>query len=90
MGLLYVSAVLDKAGHEVSVGLATKGNIQRLVEKASPEIVGFSVITPGYPYTKELIRAVRAENSQTHIVLGGYHPTFCTEEVLKETERISL
>ena len=86
LGLLYISAVLERAGHEVSVGLATKGNIQRLVEKASPEIVGFSVVTPGYPYTKELIQAVRAENLQTHIVLGGYHPTFCAEEVLKETE----
>lgn len=86
MGLLYIAAVLDRAGHKVSVELATKGNIRRLVEKASPEVVGFSVMTPDYPDTKELIKAVREESPKTRIVLGGYHPTFCAEEVLKETE----
>jgi len=86
MGLLYIAAVLDKAGHNVTVKLATKGNIQHLMEKASPEIVGFSVMTPDYPYTKELIKTVKQENPKTHTVLGGYHPTFRPEEVLKETE----
>lgn len=86
MGLLYVASVLDRVGHNVSVKFATKGNIQRLVEKASPDVVGFSVMTPDYPYTKELITAVKEENPKLHIVLGGYHPTFRPEEVLKETE----
>jgi len=35
------------------VDLATKGNIQRLMEIYSPEIVGFSVMTPDYPYPKD-------------------------------------
>ncbi len=43
-------------------------------------------MTPDYPYTKELIEAIRVESPKTPIVLGGYHPTFCAEEVLKETE----
>jgi len=86
MGLLYIAAVLEKAGHKVNVEFATKGNMQRLLEKASPEVVGFSVMTLEYPYTKELIKTVRLESPETHIVLGGYHPTFCAEEVLKETE----
>jgi len=86
MGLLYIAAVLDRAGHEVSVELATRGNIRRLVQKASPEVVGFSAMTPNYPYTKELIKVVREESPKTRIVLGGYHATLRTEEVLKETE----
>jgi len=86
MGLLYIAAVLDRGGHDVCVGFATKGNIQRLVEKASPEIVGFSVMTPDYPYTKDLIKAVKVESPKTHIVLGGYHPTFCADEILKDTQ----
>jgi anaerobic magnesium-protoporphyrin IX monomethyl ester cyclase len=85
LGLLYIASVLDKAGYDVSVGLATKGNIRRIVEKTSPEVVGFSVITPDYPYTKELVKSVREESPKTRIVLGGYHPTFCANEVLKET-----
>lgn len=86
MGLLYIAAVLNRAGHDVSVEFATKGNIERLVEKASPEIVGFSVMTPDYPYTKELIKTVKREEPKTNIVLGGYHPTFCAEEVLRDTQ----
>lgn len=86
MGLLYLAAVLDRAGHEVRVGFATKGNIQRLTEKSSPEIVGFSVMTPDYPYTKDLIKAIKVENPKTRVVLGGYHPTFCADEILKDTQ----
>jgi anaerobic magnesium-protoporphyrin IX monomethyl ester cyclase len=86
MGLLYIAAVLDRAGHEVSVEFATQGNIQRLVEKTAPEVVGFSVMTAGYPYAQKLIQGVKAEKPTTPIVLGGYHPTFCPDAVLKETE----
>jgi len=86
IGLLYIAAVLDRAGHDVRVKLATKGNIRSLVEKTAPEVVGFSVMTSEYHYTKELIKAVKEENPKTRIVLGGYHPTFCAQEVLKETE----
>ena len=86
LGLLYIAAVLNRSGHEVRVKLATKGNIRSLVEKTAPEVVGFSVMTSEYHYTKELIKAVREENPKTRIVLGGYHPTFCAQKVLKETE----
>lgn len=86
MGLLYIAAYLDRAGHEVDVALATKGNIQRLMEIYSPEIVGFSVMTPDYPYTKYLIKRVKEVSPETKMVLGGYHPTFCAAEVLKETD----
>lgn len=86
LGLLYIASVLNVAGHDVSVGFATKGNIHSLLEKFRPEIVGFSVITADYPYTKDLVKSVKKENPETKIVLGGYHPTFLADEVLKETE----
>lgn len=86
LGLLYIASVLDTAGHEVSIGFATKGNIHSLLKKFRPELVGFSVITADYPYTKDLVRSVKNEKPEIKIVLGGYHPTFLAEEVLKETE----
>jgi radical SAM superfamily enzyme YgiQ (UPF0313 family) len=86
LGILYIAAVLERAGHDVGVGFATKGNIRRLVEKNSPEVLGFSVITPDYPYTKELVRIVREESPKTRIVLGGYHPTFRADEVLEDAD----
>jgi len=86
LGLLYIAAVLEKSGHEVEVCFATKGNIHSIIEKTSPELVGFSVLTANYPYTKELIRSAKKENPEIQIVLGGYHPTFCSDEVFKETE----
>lgn len=86
LGLLYIAAVLENCGHEVEVGFATRDNIRGIVKKNSPELVGFSVLTANYIFTKELIRSVKEENSDIPIVLGGYHPTFCSDEILKETE----
>ncbi|MCK5628480.1 B12-binding domain-containing radical SAM protein [Candidatus Bathyarchaeota archaeon] len=85
LGLLYIAAVLENSEHEVRVGFATKSNIQSIIEKTSPELVGFSVVTADYPYTKELVKLAKKENPELQIVLGGYHPTFCSDEVLKET-----
>lgn len=85
LGLLYIASVLDFAGHDVSVGFATKGNIHRLLEKFRPEIVGFSVITADYPYTKDLVESIKKKDPDIIVVLGGYHPTFLAEDVLNET-----
>jgi anaerobic magnesium-protoporphyrin IX monomethyl ester cyclase len=86
LGLLYIASVLEIAGHEVCVGFATKGNIHNLLKKFKPQLIGFSVITADYLYTKDLVKSTKKENPEIKIVLGGYHPTFLPDEVLKETE----
>ncbi len=89
-GLAHMSAVLKEAGHTVDLWQlcediaplpSRKGFIKRLKE-IEPDIVGFSVVTNQWPYTRELAAWAR-EATSVPLVCGGIHATVAGEEVLQ-------
>uniref|UniRef100_A0A6M3KVJ3 Putative vitamin B12-binding domain containing protein n=1 Tax=viral metagenome TaxID=1070528 RepID=A0A6M3KVJ3_9ZZZZ len=59
---------------------------EKLVDKVislKPDLIAFSVLTDGYQWALGMARMIK-ERTDTPIIFGGFHPTICPEEVIKE------
>jgi anaerobic magnesium-protoporphyrin IX monomethyl ester cyclase len=81
MGLLYVAASLEKAGHRVVVrDLAVEGGEVTDADFKSADAVGISSDTTRIKRAMGL--AARAARFDRPVILGGPHPQFMPEEIL--------
>ncbi|RMF67633.1 MAG: radical SAM protein [Calditrichaeota bacterium] len=79
LGLLYIGAVLKKAGHDVEFDLAESR--EHLPDMADADVVGISCTTIQF---KPGLRVAKAAKEQGKIVvMGGPHPTSSADEVLR-------
>ncbi|WP_456434656.1 B12-binding domain-containing radical SAM protein [Methanopyrus sp.] len=86
VGLLYLSAYLEREGFSVDiVDCPAKGlDIEEVVKRASGyDAVGITVTTPAAPYAYEIARRVKEKG--VFVFLGGPHPTFMDGEALRES-----
>lgn len=89
-GLAHLSAVLKSAGHEVALlqlceeisALPSRQAFMTAVKKEKPDLVGFSVVTNQWAYTRELAAWTRAATS-VPLICGGIHATAAPEEILE-------
>lgn len=91
-GLASLSAVLKKAGHEVSLYHLTRPvprrEFQENLKKESPDLLGFVTMTREYPQVREY--ALWAKDVlDVPVISGSYHPTTLPEEVIA-TEGIDM
>jgi len=81
MGLLYVAASLEQAGHRVVVrDLAAEGIEVADADFTSADVVGISSDTTRIDSAMRLAR--RAARFGRPVILGGPHPQFMPEEIL--------
>ncbi len=89
LGLAWIAAVLERAGHKVKIidsptlRLGVKDFI-REVKGWSPDLIGFSVITPTARKAYTTVRLLKKYFSDIPIIGGGPHPTFMYGEALNE------
>ncbi len=89
-GIAHLSAVLRAAGHEVALWqlcedlseLPSRAEFKARVKKENPDLVGFSVVTHQWPYTKQLAAWAR-EATDAVLVCGGIHAMAAPREILK-------
>jgi radical SAM superfamily enzyme YgiQ (UPF0313 family) len=89
-GLAHISAVLKKAGHSVDLWqlcedlapLPSKEQFINRLKELAPDVVGFSVVTNQWPYTKKLASWAR-ETTSVPLVCGGIHAMAAPEEILQ-------
>jgi radical SAM superfamily enzyme YgiQ (UPF0313 family) len=90
LGLGYVAAVLQKAGHTVAfsdLGLSDGEPATRLLqeaEAADAQALGFTVQTPQYNEFLDLMRKTKPQLPGMPIVIGGAHASVLSEEVLRD------
>jgi amino acid adenylation domain-containing protein len=94
MGILYLASYLRRKGIEVYCQLndvhyvdaaAMEQNIQQLLDKFKPKLVGVSL--KWFPHIArglEICRLVKKHAPQTKIVLGGDSATFFCEELIRK------
>ncbi|MFA5070498.1 MAG: radical SAM protein [Patescibacteria group bacterium] len=84
LGLGYLAAVLEKAGHEVKIFdcMVEEGSAVDYCSNFSPELVGISANTPLIKSAWEIASEIKKKGN-SFIVLGGPHPTALPEESLK-------
>ncbi|MGD8717619.1 MAG: radical SAM protein [Candidatus Zixiibacteriota bacterium] len=88
-GISSVAAVLQDAGHDVSlihlIGRPERDEFEARVREAAPDVVGFSSRTTIWPEVRRLAGIVR-EVSDAPVVAGGVHVTLDPEEVAASPE----
>jgi len=90
LGILYIAAVLEQAGHKVMVvdaaaELLDVARTVRRVEDFQPEIIGIGSFTVTFETTKVLGEALKQAMPAIPLVLGSYHVTLVPEQAMAGT-----
>lgn len=79
-GVMLLSAILKKAGHQVALALIQQGNLSNKIKKFKPDVIGYSVIGSEISAFEKADAQVRAYIQDTgqkiFRIMGGPHPTF--------------
>lgn len=86
LGVMYLSSYLKVHGHEVGLTLLSEykkiDDLLTYVEKMSPDLIAFSVMTPQVNTFRPVARIIKEATGRT-IIWGGAHCMFMPEDVIK-------
>ena len=83
-GILLISSMLKRAGHQVSLVVATEEDPVEAARRLRPDVVAYTVYTGPHNYYLELNQRIRAALPGVYSIFGGPHPTFFPEMVERE------
>ena len=91
LGLAYIAAALEKAGHDVKILDASLHDlsVDETVERAlanDPEFIGIGCTTPLYHQATAIIEKVKALSPSTVVIFGGPHVSALPEATLKTSK----
>ena len=95
LGILYMAAVLQQKGVEVSVldqaakGLTVK-ETAKWVNAQNPDILGFSTFATSGRTAAAISAEVKKENPNVTVVFGNYYATFNSERVLRKYPSVDI
>ncbi len=78
-GILLISALLKREGHDVSLVVATEADPLETALRLRPDVVGYTVYTGTQHYYLDINRRLKAGLPDVFSVFGGPHPTFFPE-----------
>ena len=84
-GLLYVAAAARDAGHDTTVVVADRDNVDSFIERYQPDVLGVSCVSASYPIARELIKYVKQQHPGIKTIIGGHHATFMYKETFRDT-----
>ena len=83
IGIMYVSAWLKKAGHEVRTQFVPEKDWRDKVREYAPDVLAYSVTTGDHVQYLEMNRELK-ELTGAYSVFGNAHPTFVPEMIREE------
>lgn len=91
LGLAYIGAVLEKAGHVVKIIDAAASNLfgRHLVKNISdfsPDLIGITANSPSLSHALKTAHLSKSACPTVPVILGGYHPSFYPRELLSSTD----
>jgi radical SAM superfamily enzyme YgiQ (UPF0313 family) len=95
LSLLYLAAVLEEVGVEVSVldqpglGLTMEETLE-WVEKENPDVLGFSTLASSGRTAALISHEVKAKNPNLTIVFGNHYATFNPERILRKYPSVDI
>jgi len=96
IGIMVLSAVLKRAGHEVALFDQADPDtpedvIVTEVTRQEPDLVGLSFLsTTSYPYAKILARAIRAADAGVKLAFGGVFATLNAERIKRQVPEVDF
>jgi radical SAM superfamily enzyme YgiQ (UPF0313 family) len=93
--LLYIAAVLEANGHAVEVldcGAAQLewDDLRHSIQEAGPDLVGITSTTPSFLNAVQTSKLVKEISSDIPVIMGGYHPTFFSQEILERIPSVDM
>ncbi|MCI0732422.1 MAG: B12-binding domain-containing radical SAM protein [Methylococcaceae bacterium] len=91
MGILYIAAELQQAGHIVSIldadidGMTAQETADHIL-KCQPDLVGFSIMTPQVPCCLETCLLLKRRAPDLPIVLGGAHIASTLDDIFTQSD----
>jgi anaerobic magnesium-protoporphyrin IX monomethyl ester cyclase len=88
LGIMYLSAVLKRGGHEVEViDLVDKPDIEEFMDIVyggvpDADIHGISCVTPTFPFATRILQKIREKNNTKRVVIGGPHASIMPDACL--------
>ncbi|UCE72341.1 MAG: cobalamin-dependent protein [Nitrospiraceae bacterium] len=89
LGLLYVAAVLERAGHDLQVIDADPDYDNTIVNNVlefDPDLIGMAFLTPGYQKALRLRKKLKQALPDKTYCAGGFHTTVKPVETLNELD----
>jgi anaerobic magnesium-protoporphyrin IX monomethyl ester cyclase len=81
-GLMYIGAVLEKAGHDVAIiDLSGNPDWESVVSTLEGDLFGITCVTPNFNLVRKISFLLPPDRP---IIVGGVHPTFLPEETLEK------
>ena len=89
LGLLYIAAALENAGHTVAAidGAAEQldvSGVAKRVEDFKPDVIGIGSFTVSFETTRRLAARLKALLPEVPIVLGSYHVSLVPEDAMAD------
>ena len=89
LGILYIAAVLEQAGHTVSVidAAAELLNVEKTTERVrefEPDVIGLGSFTVTFETTRKLGQSLKNILPEVPIILGSYHVTLVPHEAMAD------
>ena len=84
MGIMQISASAEQAGHETCIGILSKEDIFRKIEKEKPDVVAYSGSTGEHKMYFEFNQKLKKKFPEIITIMGGSHATFFPEKTLKD------
>ena len=83
LGAGYIGTIIFNLGHNVKIYDQNVELVNEII-RFSPDLICFSILTPTYPITLEIINILKKKNISTPILAGGIHPTLFPIDCLNE------
>ncbi len=83
-GILLISSVLKRAGHQVSLVVASEEDPVAAALRLQPDVLGYTVYTGPHTWYLELNQRIQAQLPGVFSLFGGPHPTFFPEMIERE------
>jgi anaerobic magnesium-protoporphyrin IX monomethyl ester cyclase len=95
LGLMYLAAALEQAGHEIKIFDCPVCNIDHEKLKAelssfNPNLIGISAITPTVDSAFHSARVAKEACPNSKVILGGPHVTFMDKQILVQEAAVDI
>jgi anaerobic magnesium-protoporphyrin IX monomethyl ester cyclase len=95
MGILYIAAELQLAGHKVNIvdsdidGLTAQETADRILE-SEPDLIGFSIMTPQVPCCLQACQILKEARPDIPIVIGGAHIASTLDDIFTQSNNFDF
>ena len=95
LGLAYLGAALEQAGVQVKildyvVYPYRRDALESVLKEFKPHVAGATAVSMTFDHAKQILKDVKALDSEILTVMGGPHVTFCARETLEEFSELDI